>query len=46
VPFFAAKDKDDPLYSDQQLILDRSGRPWRTWVNRDRNLFGWISTAD
>ena len=34
-------------YSDQQLILDRSGRPWRTqWVNWDRNLFGWISTAD
>src|SRR6516165_2385412 len=33
-------------YSDQHLTLDRARRPWRTQgVNRDRVLFGWISTA-
>src|SRR5262249_10309085 len=33
-------------YSDQHLTLDRARRPWRTQgVNRDRMLFGWISTA-
>ena len=32
--------------SDQHLMLDRARRPWRTQgVNRDRMLFGWISTA-
>src|SRR5262249_16492032 len=33
-------------YSDQHLTLDRARRPWRTQgVNRDRMLFGSISTA-
>src|SRR6516165_6580361 len=32
-------------YSDQHLTLDRARRPWRTQgVNRDRMLFGWLST--